>query len=381
MNKKVIIIEKLFPFYRKAVFDFISQKVELKVLHGKNNSGTKSISTYYSEQIPSFQYGKKETNVLLFPIWKILKYKPRIVICDFALGILNLPFIILVCKLMKFKFVFWSHGYNRKIGFEPETRFLDKYRLFLLKFADANIIYSRMDKDFLQKYLNKEKLFVAQNTIDTSTLIKIRERLENEGKINIKKRLNIKHEYNIIFISRMLRSKKPELLIDIYEILKNIYGIKAGIHFIGDGEMLPLIKKEVHLKSYDDDYFFHGTSHDNVLNGELLYLSNIMVIPGDLGLSINYSFCFDCPVISFKQKHGYPAHGPEVEYVINNKTGFLVEEQTPEAMANVINSFIVNNQLRNEFTKNIRFSVENEFPLEKMVSGVLDCINYVTAEN
>jgi glycosyltransferase involved in cell wall biosynthesis len=377
MNKKVILIEKFFPLYRKVPLDLISKKVELKVFHGKNNSGIKSISTCYSEHIPYFQYGKKETNVLLFPIRKILKHKPRIVICDLALGILNLPFIILVCKLMRIKFVFWSHGYNRKTGFQPETRLSDKYRLFLLKFADANIIYGQMDKEILQKYLNKEKLFIAQNTIDTSTLISIRKRLENEGKINIKKRLNIKHEFNIIFISRMLRSKKPELLVDIYEILKNIYGITVGIHFIGDGEMLSLIKKEVHLKSYDEDYYFHGSSHDNVLNGELLYLSDIMAIPGDLGLSINYSFCFDCPVISFKQKNGYPAHGPEVEHVINNKTGFLVEEQTPEAMANAINSLLVNTQLRNEFTKNIRLSVENEFPLEKMVSGVLDCVNYL----
>ena len=381
MNKKVVILERIFPLYRKPVFDLIGQKVELKVLHGRNNSGVESISTGYSDLIPSFLYTRNETNVLLFPLRKIRQFKPGIVICDFALGILNLLFILVFCKLSKIKFVFWSHGYNRKTGFHPEKRLVDKYRLFLLKAADANIVYGQSDKQMLQKYLGKEKVFVAQNTIDTSTFIEIRKRLEVEGCINIKQRLGIRHTHNLVFISRMLRDKKPEILITIYEILKNKYGITAGIHFIGDGEMLPAMKNEVEVKSYTDDFYFHGSVHDPVINGALLYISDIMVIPGYLGLSVNHAFCFDCPVISFREKNGYPAHSPEVEYVINNKTGFLVEEHTPEAMAEAIHKLLINEELEIEIKKNVRDAIENKLTLEKMVSGVIDCVNYVTDEN
>ena len=377
MKTGVVIVSKVFPLYRKAVFDSMSQQVELRVLHGKNNSGIESASAPYAEEIPYIQYGKNETNVLLFPMVKILKYKPRVVIFDLALGILNLPFIILFCKLLGIKFVFWSHGYNRKKGFQPRKKIVDRYRLFLLRAADANILYSSHDKKFLQQFLDEKKIFVAQNTLDTPTLLKLRNKLEIEGKANVKKRLGITHEYNIIFISRMLSSKKPELLIAIYEILKSTYQIKVGVHFIGDGEMLPQIKEAVNLKSYNEDYYFHGAIHDDLLNGELLYSSDIMVMPGYLGLSVNYSFCFDCPVISFKEKNGYPAHSPEVEYVVDNKTGFLVEEQTPEAMAYAINSLFKDQKMQEQFTKNIRRAVETEFPLEKMVHGALKCINSV----
>ena len=381
MKKKVVILERIFAIYRKPVFDLIGQKVELKVLHGRNNSGVESISTGYSDNIPSFLYTRNETNVLLFPLRKIRQFKPGIVICDFALGILNLPFILLFCKLRKIKFVFWSHGFYRKKGFNPEKRLADKYRLFLLKAADANIVYGQVDKQVLGKYLNEEKIFVAQNTIDTSTFIEIRKKLAEEGRINIKKRLGINHAHNIVFISRMLRAKKPEILITIYEILKNKYGITAGVHLIGDGEMLPLMKSEVESKSYTDDFYFHGSVHDPVVNGALLFISDIMVIPGYLGLSVNHAFCFDCPVISFQEKNGYPAHSPEVEYVINDKTGFLVEEHTPEAMAEAINKLLTNEVLKMEIKKNIREAIESRMTLEKMVSGVIDCVNYVTGEN
>ncbi len=381
MNKKVIILERIFTFYRKPVFDLIGQKVDLKVLHGKNNSGIKSISTNYSELIPSFQYTKNETNTLLFPIFKTLRFQPEIVISDFALGMLNLPFIILTCKIANIKFVFWSHGYNRKTGFRPEKKWIDRYRLFLLRIADANIVYGYEDKEILQKYINKEKIFVAQNTIDTSTFIGIRNQLESEGKLSINKRLDIQHKFNIVFISRILKDKKPDLLIEIYEILKNKYNIIIGVHFIGDGELLQDIKEEVQSKSYGNDFYFHGAVHDPVKSGELLYISDIMVMPGYLGLSVNHSFCFDCPVISFKEIDGYPSHSPEVENVINNKTGFLIEEHTATAMAEAIRTILENDALMLEMRKNIRNIIENKLTLDRMVNGVIDCIDYVTSAN
>ena len=118
-NKKVIIIERVFAVYRKPVYDLISQQTDLKVLYGKSKSGIKTAETTYAEQIPSYQYGKNDSNVLLFPLWKIIKFRPHMVTLDFALGVLNLPIIILACKLLGVKVVFWSHGYDRKNGFPP----------------------------------------------------------------------------------------------------------------------------------------------------------------------------------------------------------------------------------------------------------------------
>ena len=67
---------------------------------------------------------------------------------------------------------------------------------------------------------------------------------------------------------------------------------------------------------------FHGAIHDDVKTGEILFACDMMVMPGYLGLSVNHAFCFDCPVMSFEQQKNGPFHSPEVEYVINNKTGF-----------------------------------------------------------
>ena len=377
MDKKVIIIGRNFPAYRKAIFDSLNQKVRLLVLYTKNKSDIKSVNTSYSKTIAHWHYGKKENQVLLFPLREIIKHKPKIVICELALGILNLPIIMISCKIMKIKFAFWSHGYNRKTGFNPRISWSDKYRLMLLRATDAILIYGENDKIILQKYLDSEKIFVAQNTIDTTKLSSIRNRLEKQGIDFIKAKNNIIHKFNIIYISRMISSKKPELLIEIYELLKEKYHLDVGIHLVGDGQMLDIIKEKVNVKGYMKDFYFYGAVHDDNINGQLLFISDIMANPGDLGLSINYAFSFNCPVISFKKKNGYPAHGPEIDYLINNQTGFLVLPHTVEALSLTINNYLINSKLKAKIRQNVRHFADAEFPLSKMVDGILSCVTYL----
>lgn len=373
----IIFIEKIFPTYRKPVFNTLAKQIDFRFLTGKNNSGVGTVEANYVDSIPYFQYGKKDTQTLLFPLLKTIKRRPKIVICEFALGILNLPIIILVCKLFKIKIAFWSHGYNRKIGFFPEKKLADKYRLFLMKWVDANIVYSQSDQKLLQQYLPKNAVFVAQNTLDTISLSKIREKFEGEGKNKVRDRLGIRHEMNIVFIGRMLASKKPDLLLDVYSLLKSNYGIKVGVHFIGEGEMLPLIKEWIDTNSVENDFYLHGSLYDPLLSGELLFASDLMINPGDMGLSINHAYCFGCPVVSFETKNGYPAHGPEIEYVIDNKTGFLLKEHSAEALAMIIYEYFKNAELQEAMRKNILDAVENTFPMEKMVNGFLECARFL----
>jgi glycosyltransferase involved in cell wall biosynthesis len=378
--EKLVIIERVFSSYRKPIFDQLRKHIEFKLLYGKNNSGIKTANACYSKPIYSFQYAKEETKVILFPIKEILKIRPEVIICDLAIGMLNLPIIIFLSKVLNIRFAFWSHGYNRKTGFNPKNKLIDKYRLFLMRLVDANIVYSQFDKAIILPYLDKDSVFVAQNTLDTEVLSGLRTKLEQEGKTIIKQRLGIKHDFNLVFIGRMLASKKPDMLLDLYEYLLLNFNISVGIHFIGEGEMLPKIKARVNKSFNIKDFYFHGAIHDDLATGQILFVNDLMINPGYLGLSVNHAFCFGCPVLSFQTKNGYPAHSPEVEYVIHNKTGFLLEEHTLEAMAIKVNDYLKNKNIQEEFGRNIKYAVENTFPIEKMVNGLMECFEFLNAK-
>ncbi|MCK4798026.1 MAG: glycosyltransferase family 4 protein, partial [Spirochaetes bacterium] len=375
-KKEIMIIQRIFSYYRKPVFDSLSKKENIIVLHSKNDSGIKQLNADYSKEIFCFNFSKKETNVFLITFYLILKYRPKIIIHEFAIGIMSLPFVFLITKILRIKLILWSHGYDRKKGFNPKKSLADKLRLFYLKKADAILLYGKEDKKLLSRYVDNNKIFVAQNTFDTTTLLDIKKKFELEGRENIKKRIGFKYKYNLIFIGRLLKSKYPELLIDIYEKIKDKLNNNLAIHFIGDGEKLKDIKRYVEQNNYTDNIFFHGSIYDDIKTGELLFCSDMMILPGALGLSVNHSFCFGCPVVSFKRGENGPFHGPEVEYVINGNTGFLAKNYDIDDMTKIIYNYLVNKDLQKKIKKNIYELITKTCSLENMVDSIVKCIDY-----
>lgn len=380
MKKKirVVLIQRVFAEYRKTIYDELANFIDFRVLHSRGNVGIPEASTTYSLEIQQTKYGKKETNTFLWVFRTLIKLKPKVIIHEFAIGILSLPFTFLFAKLTGTKFILWSHGYDRKKGFHPEKNIADKYRLWLMKKANALILYGQLDKQLLSKYITQKKIFVAQNTLDVSKLSAIKDKLLKEGKSSVKLRNGFSHKYNLIFIGRLLKDKEPEILIQVYELLKQKQ-VNTGVHFVGEGEQLEKLISEVTLKGYQSDIFFHGTIHDDIKTGELLFSSNLMIMPGYLGLSVNHAFCFDCPVISFAQGINGPFHSPEVEYVINGETGFLIEDHNVEALAEIIHTYLMDIDLQNKVKYNIQSMIQNVCSVENMKRGVLDAINYTYA--
>ena len=375
MKKEIMIVQRIFTDYRKALFDILSEKEDIIVVHSKNNSGIKQIETSYSKRVPCLKYGKNDTNVFMFLFVQIFIYKPKIIVHEFAIGILSLFFILLISKIFRIKLILWSHGYDRKKGFDPSKSFGDKIRLFYLKSADAVLLYGENDRNLLKQYVDEKKVFVAENTFDTARLIDIYKKLEEEGRTKIKERSGITFKYNLIFIGRLLKSKNPELLIDIFEKIKDKVSSDVGIHFIGDGPMLEPLKEIIDKKNYNVNFFFHGAIHDYEKTGELLYISDLMVMPGALGLSVIHAFCFGCPVVSFKSYGNLPSHGPEADYVINGKTGYLVDSKS-EDINEIILEYLSNNDLQKSMRVSVLDFVKENCTLKKMSEKYIKCLDF-----
>ncbi len=375
MKVKVAIIYKIFNNYRKPVFDLLSSKTDLIVLHSADNSGIKNETAAYSIKVPNFFYGKKNTQVWLFVEKYLWKLRPDVVIHEFNPSILSLHTSYLYCRLLRKKFIVWGHGYNKHSKFNINS-FKIKFRFFYLRKADAVLLYSQADKVFFSEYLPVEKLFVAQNTLDTNLLKQYRSEFESKGKTRLKEVLNYKHTYNIIYIGRIIQGKRPDILTDLCSLLVNVYKLDIGFQIIGSGPFLNEVIAQAKEKNVQDRFFFHGEIHDDYISGKHLFASDIFVMPGYLGLSINHAMCFDCPVVSFKEGGKGPFHSPEVEYVIPHKTGYLADSWNLEDMANWINTYLTSGDMKKEMHKEIRKSVDTVFPIEKMVDGIYDAVTY-----
>jgi glycosyltransferase involved in cell wall biosynthesis len=371
---KILIIQRFFPHYRRFIFDAISKEHELLLLHSNVSSNIKQIETTYSKKVRSWKYAKNETSIFLFVIRDILRFKPSIIIHEFAIGILSLQFVLAYCKLMNIKLVLWSHGYDRKKGFFPSSSIIDWIRLKIINSSNGIILYSNSDKEIIKKFVNPKHIFVAQNALNTNVLNQIQQELTIIGREEVKKKIGFHHKYNLIFIGRILSSKKPDYLIKAYLQLPKSIKDSTCIHFVGEGEYIEQLNVLIDKYHINSHVCFHGSIYDDYKNGELLYSSDLMVMPGELGLSVNYAFNFNCPVLSFLQIDNFPAHGPEVEYVKNDETGYLLMDHTESGLANCIANYLTDVTKQNRMRENVFDFSKNICNVENMVQGIRDCI-------
>lgn len=377
--KKVLVVQRIFPEYRKPIFDAIHERIGFLLLHSRNDSGIKQTTASYSVPIKKWQYGKGDTHLYLPVFGPIKKHKPNVIIHELAVGIISLPIALLTRKVFGYKLILWGHTYNRKAGFNPQKSLSDKYRLWLQKKADAIITYSLREKEELIRHnVNGRKIFPAHNTLDTNKYLPVRNRFAEIGKEAIKQKLGFTHRFNLIFIGRLYEDKWPQCAIEVLKSLSEKNLASVALHFVGSGAMEKQLREFAVAHGLQNQVFFHGEIYDESKTGELLFASDVMIMPGCVGLSVNHAFCFDCPVITFETVNHVPAHGPEIEYIIHQKTGFVVKNKSVEDMAATVYDYLNDERLQNEFRTNIRNLIENICPIEKLTGGFVDAINYVS---
>jgi len=369
---KIIIIQRIFSNYRKPIFDRLSRNYELLVLHGKTKNGIKQIHANYSKEIKQIQYYKKESNVYLSVFFDLFKFKPKVVIHEFNPSIISLYPLFFLRKLLGFKLILWGHGFNKN---NKNLKSLSaKVRIFFANQADAILLYSHGGKEKMLPFVKTStKLFVANNTLDTNKLIALRKEFDKKDIAAVKTQLHITHQYNIIFIGRLLEEKiLPDIFVSIVTRL-NKKRNDVGFHLIGDGEAKDDLMKKL---SCFNNVFFHGALHNDEKTGKFLYISDLLLNPGYLGLSVNHALAFGTPVFSFKEGVKGPFHSPEAEYIIHGKNGFFASPFDVDEIITAINNHLDNPSQQKTYYDNSIKTIASTASIQNMEKGFVDAINY-----
>lgn len=316
---------------------------------------------------------KKENLVIQNVFSPLLKQKPKIVISEFSLGYLSFWALFFLKSLFKYKFVAWTHGFNNKGIVNPALSIKNKIALMCYKKLDGVILYSSLRRQLVSKYLiDDAKLFLAQNTIDTSELISLYHKFSNTGREKIRNELQFKEKYHLIFIGRLIKGKRLDILLPAFEKLQSVFDI--ALHIIGTGPEVEVIKEHC-LKL--PSLYYHGAIFDNQMTGKYLYASDLFINPGNIGLSIVHAFCFATPVITCPATPHGPFHGPEFEYLKHGKNGLLCDPSA-ESISTAIQKILENEELLANMSKAAFKTAIKDCSLEKMITGFHEAIMYVS---
>lgn len=369
-GSRLIIFQRLFSHYRKSFYDGLMKDCDFLLLHGTDASGIRNESAAYSRQ--TRQIGIPLTGLKVYFSKYLRDRAANVVVLDFAVQVLNLPFWMWNFRRKKKKVLLWSHGYNRRRGFHPGRSLVDKYRRILINHSDGLLVYSQADKDYLLSKGIVRPVYVLRPTLDSRAISNVKQHYLNNGAEHNNGR---QFKYNLTFIGRMNREKNPRGLLRMFDTFAPEYKQQAGVHFIGDGPELVTCKRALADHPFRDHFIFHGEVYDEGAVGKIMMASDLVVILGEVGLSVNHALLYGIPVVTFTRDMNGPYHGPEKEHIIHGKTGFWVLKNDYLQLARVVQHYLENKDLQAEMRRFVCEYANVNLKLEDMIDTFSNVIS------
>lgn len=375
MSKKpVILFQRVLPSYRVPMFRYLYNELNVLVCQSKPPRFGKITSNLEKVDYPTmcvgrFYFMKKETAVIQNVFKPLIKYRPEVVISPASLLYATTWLLLLMRPFFKYKLILWGHGIKNTDSETPFKGIRGKLTNWLFNRADAMLLYSKKRKLLLEKVISTP-VFVAVNTLDTRSFSVILNNLKKTGREKIKRDVGFNTSFNIIYIGRLHPAKRVDLLLESFNLLPK--HLDVTLHIVGDGPEKELIKQ---FQEENDNIKTYGSVYNDKETAKFLFSSDIMVIPGDVGLGIIHAFSFGVPLITCKQSNRGPVHGPEIEFFKHNENG-LYCESNPQSISDALVELLLNKEKLQSMKEVALSTADEKANIEKFIDGFDRAIQY-----
>ena len=351
--------------YRKSIYKLLDTEYDCSFVFGDEKSDIKTFdiselkdATFY--HVVTFGHYLFTNRILKF-LFKNYDYY----ILTIATDNLTHWLFFLLAKLFRRKKVYvWGHG---MYGFENKLQMLVRKSYFAL--TDGILVYGDYAKRImLQAGFSEEKIIPIHNSLDYDEQLKIRKTLKDT---DIYKSHFDNTNPVLLFIGRLTKVKKLDLLVNAVSILQN-KGEDYNIVFVGDGTEKAYIQNLCHQLGLDDKVWFYGASYDEQTNASLIYNADLCVSPGNVGLTSIHCFSFGTPVITH---NNFSRQMPEFEVIKEGQTGAFFEMDNVDSLANVISGWFKVNRNNRDSIRNSCFDIiDKEWNPNYQISVLKDII-------
>lgn len=365
--KKVVIIQRILPHYRKHFFEKLKQAaskkgVELVLIYGqgKKEEGAKSDDV-------DIAWGKKIINHYLPGnlVWQpVIKetITADLIIVEQANRLLVNYLLISVKKLFKYKIAYWGHGWCHQ---QNAGSLFNKIKKSYINKVDWWFAYTESVACWLyESGVQKNKVTVVQNAIDTDE-IKTQKGLISDSELNACRKMHgigTKDKVGI-YCGGLYKEKQIPFLL---EAAKKIGERKNNFRLIviGGGPDEHLVKRAAG-KNINIIYLGPKFGMEKV---KYLTVADIMLMPGLVGLGILDSFALGLPIVTTN----YPYHSPEISYLKNGANGIISNfdiDEYAEAVIELLDISAKHKEISENALKDSR-----KYTTENMVANFTDGI-------
>ncbi len=298
---------------------------------------------------------------------KLNKYD--VVIHQAELKIASLIYSMILAKRRGAKFCLWGIG-------DPliKSRLLALYKRVIASYADAFIFYSQQNR---QKYIEhgicKEKLFVAQNSVDVDLLLHYASTW-NEHSIKVFKAEKNIDGFMVLTVGRLMERKRIDWLL---EAVKQIHekGKSIILVIIGDGTELSKLKNLANQMGIDHITIFAGQIIGSDKLAPYYLASDAIIAPAQVGHLATEAHAYGKPLILSNNRD---CQGPESQILIPDSTGLLYKHGDTRDLAEKIMIIMDDPDRENKYKTACQDRAKTYAGTTTMVNGFIDAINFLT---
>lgn len=381
---KVAISQRICPDFRVPVFGEIAktENIDLTVFFGK---GLKTGSQRNSKKIIGFKYKQLFTMPIKFfkdgieiyrvfhpsLLFHLVKGNYDVVITEPSTNFLNNLVIFPYCKIFKKKFIWWEVGFSMRMGFI--RRLIDPVIRYMIQYADACITSNSYADRCLERLgIPAKKIFRAQNTLDTRQ-IKVDLAKYRPQVPELRKKMGIEEAKIALFIGGIEKRKRIENLIKAAALLRD-KGLDVRVLLVGDGPYTAELQGKLTPEERKFTIFIGRHIEDAPL---YILASDVVVLPGQGGLSINHAFACGKPCIATQEA---VAGGSSVyDYIKDGFNGFVIRENNIDALVDVLERLITDPSLYDRLCKGA-LKTDQNLSIKNMVTGITKAIYFVASQ-
>lgn len=374
--KKIIIILPTLPNYRRDFLNNLSKQlkthcIDLTVYHGFTKK--KTIKSLDNQEFKSKSFKTKEYSIGHITITfiknlrqQIFEEKPDGIVILFNPAIISFINILLISHIKHIPYAIWSCGYIRSDLNSSLVKIRERILNFFDKRATAHIAYHNSRKKYLlDNGINGKAIFVAQNTIDTETIMNS----YNLKNINENRYGN---KLNILFVGALIKEKHlKEAMKAIDSLVSN--GMNISFNIIGGGNIFSDLIQYQEMLTNKNSIHLLGAKYGEELK-YYFFNSDVFLLTGSGGLAINEAMAYGLPVISTI------GDGTILDLIENN--GYILHNygNVNEIKEAVTKFYLLSKEEKTAMSEKSLIVIREKATLSKMVenysNAVLFLLNY-----
>lgn len=344
--KTVLLVSNIVLHYREKVYNYFYDAFQ------KDGYRFEVLAEKFQDVGYTFKFPHYEIPFSVSAYLRQIKQiKPDCVILFLHLKDVVMVPIIFYCKAHHIPVIYWNHGIN--IG-TPDAKAKNAIFHWIHSRCDALITYTPdMKKYFRQK--NQKKLFVAYNTLDFSDIDKDKV----PSKAETKRKYGIREDKVILYISRMLPYKKPDLVMDCFKDIDGVAVVLVGPGFTQE--------QQAFCDAHSNLYYL-GEKYGAEVNA-IYKMGDVFSTPGHIGLAVNEAMFWGLPIVVLQGKHA-----PEIFYIKDGVTGYFAKDV--EDYKAFILDLLKNDDKREAMSQATLDCYKQEVSIDRMYQGFIDAVRY-----